>query len=105
MKLAFIAKRDKDKIEVILDENLLLHGKEKSYPSPIQARAEYERLKRLYKARKYKIRTVFSAVEQKKLLKKQKERIKTKQNTLTTKKIMGIRVRLGENEDNEENES
>lgn len=100
MKLAFIAKRDKDKIEVILDENLLLHGKEKSYPSPIQARAEYERLKRLYKARKYKIRTVFSAIEQEKLLKKQKERLKSKQTTLSRKTIMGIRTRLGENENN-----
>jgi len=98
MKLAFIAKRDKEKIEVILDGNLLFHGKERPYPSSIQARVEYEKLKRLYKARKYKIRTVFSTPEQERLLKKQKERLKDKQTILSRKKIMGIRVRLAENE-------
>lgn len=100
MKLAFIATRGKEKIEVILDENIIFHRKEKSYPSSIQARTEYERLKRLYKGRKYKIRTVFSTPEQEKLLKKQKERVKSKQTTLTRKTIMGIKVRLAENENN-----
>lgn len=96
MKLAFIATRGKERVEVILDENCIFHGKEKSYPSSIQARPEYEKLKRMYKGRKYEIRTVFSAVEQEKLLKKQKERLKGKRTTLSREKIMGIRVRLGE---------
>lgn len=98
MKLAFIAKRNQEKIEVILDGNCIFHGKEKSYSSSIQARAEYERVKRLYKARKYTIRTVFSTLEQEKLLKKQKGRLKAKETTLSRETIMGIKVRLGENE-------
>jgi len=113
MKLAFIATRGKERVEVILDDYLLWKAKYspslaqfkkdfsvegKYYTRMIEPTQRYQKLKKTYTDLGYKIRVIVSVVEHKRLLQKHERGLKVQKPKLFTKTVMGLRVRLAENE-------
>ncbi len=117
MKLAFIATRGKKRIEVILDDYLLWKARYspslaqfkkdfsvegKYYPRVIESTQKYQELRKFYTSQGYKIRTIVSAIEHKKLLENHEKELKNQKPKLFTETVLGVRVRLAENENDEE---
>lgn len=117
MKLAFIATRGKKRIEVILDDYLLWKAEyspslaqfkrdfsveAKYYPRMVEPIQRYQELKKLYAKRGYKIRVILSDIEHKRLLEKHERGLKNQKPKLFTETVLGVRVRLAKNENDEE---
>lgn len=114
MKLAFIAVRGKERVEIILDDYLLWKAKYspslaqfkkdfsvegKYYTRMIESTQRYQELKNLYTKRGYKIRAIVSAIAHKKLLENHKRGLKTQKPKLFRETVMGVRTRLAENDE------
>lgn len=115
MKLAFIAVRGKERIEVILDDYLLWKAKYspslvqlkrdfsvegKYYPRIVESIQRYQGLKKLYTKRGYNVRVIVSAIAHKKLLDKCEAELKAQKPKLFRETILGVRARLADNENN-----
>lgn len=90
MKAVYIAQRGKIKKKRVLDGNYL--GKGKFYDTPLEAREEFEKMKKLDKRRKYKIIVILSNEESQPKPKKEKKLEKMKPK-YRTERIMGMPVK------------
>ena len=95
MKAVYIAQRGKIKKKRVLDGNYF--GKGKFYDTPLEAREEFEKIKRLDKRRKYKI-TILSDEESQPKQKKEKKPEKMRPK-YRTERIMGMRVKVEEEDE------